>query len=107
MYICQSQSPNLSLPPSSPCFEKTVFFKYSPMWYKNVTYSDEYRRGFDCREDLLVPGFFELPLEKGESIVFSASTSAVNPAGLKAQFTREVKRRMPLREAAVISALTP
>ena len=25
VYICQSQSPNLSLPPSSPCFEKTEF----------------------------------------------------------------------------------
>jgi predicted glycogen debranching enzyme len=27
-------------------------FKYQPYWYSGVTYSDEYRRGFDCREDL-------------------------------------------------------
>lgn len=23
-------------------------FKYQPYWYNGVTYSDEYRRGFDC-----------------------------------------------------------
>ena len=82
--------PRLHLQISKPCE-----YVHAPDWYRNVVYNEEYRRGFDCREDLLVPGFFELPMEKGESIVFSASTAAVNPAGLKAQFTREVKRRMP------------
>ena len=27
-------------------------FSYSPYWYKGITYLDEYRRGFDCKEDL-------------------------------------------------------
>ena len=82
--------PTLNLQLSKPCD-----YVHVPDWYRNTVYKEEYRRGFDCMEDLLVPGFFELPLEKGESVVFSASTEAVSPTGLKAQFTREVKRRMP------------
>ncbi len=70
-------------------------YVHCPDWYKGVVYKEEYRRGFDCMEDLLVPGFFEMPMAKGESIIFSASTEPVSPKSLKAQFTREVKRRMP------------
>lgn len=65
-------------------------FVACPDWYRNTVYREEYRRGFDCREDLFVPGFFEMPIKKGESIVLSASTSEIEPAGLKAQFTREL-----------------
>ena len=61
-------------------------FKSQPAWYKNITYSDEYRRGFDCREDLFVPGFFEGELKAGESLVFSASMSEENPAAFKRSF---------------------
>jgi len=82
--------PTLNLQISKPCE-----YVHVPDWYRNTVYKEEYRRGFDCQEDLLVPGFFEMPLEKGESIVFSASTEPVSPRSLKAQFTREVKRRMP------------
>ena len=82
--------PELNLQISKPCE-----YIHVPDWYKNVVYKEEYRRGFDCQEDLLVPGFFEMPLEKGESIIFSASTSPVPAQNLKAQFTRETKRRMP------------
>lgn len=82
--------PELNLQISKPCE-----YIHVPDWYKNVVYKEEYRRGFDCQEDLLVPGFFEMPLEKGESIIFSASTTPVPAQNLKAQFTRETKRRMP------------
>ena len=34
----------------------TSQFNQAPCWYNGVTYSDEMRRGFDCREDLFVPG---------------------------------------------------
>ena len=74
---------------------KNCEYVHVPDWYRNIVYNEEYRRGFDCREDLLVPGFFEMPMRKGESIVFSASTSPVEPDRLKARFTREVKHRMP------------
>ena len=65
---------------------KEVGFVSAPCWYKGVTYSDEYRRGFDCREDLFVPGHFEGMMKEGDSIVFSASVSEVSPAGLKRHF---------------------
>ncbi|MBO5471512.1 MAG: glycogen debranching enzyme N-terminal domain-containing protein [Bacteroidales bacterium] len=67
-------------------------FKSQPYWYTGVTYSDEYRRGFDCREDLFVPGTFSLEMKKGDSVVFSASVNEVNPKGLKRKFTDTVKK---------------
>ena len=82
--------PALHLQLSKPCE-----YVHVPDWYRNTIYKEEYRRGFDCREDLLVPGFFELPMRKGESVVFSASTLPVLPSKLKARFTREATRRMP------------
>ena len=67
-------------------------FKSQPYWYTGVTYSDEYRRGFDCREDLFVPGIFSLDMKKGDSVVFSASVNEINPKGLKRKFTDTVKK---------------
>ncbi len=61
-------------------------FLSQPYWYKGVTYSDEYRRGFDCREDLCVPGWFECTLEPGGSMVVSASIVAAEPAALGKRF---------------------
>jgi len=72
-------------------------FKYNPVWYKGVTYSDEMRRGFDCREDLFVPGSFETELHKGDSIVVSASAGEpVTPAGLKRKFSATVDKIGPI-----------
>lgn len=70
-------------------------YVHMPDWYKGTVYMEEYRRGFDCREDLLVPGWFEMPMRKGESIVISASTVPVDPKTLKTLFNREVRKRMP------------
>ena len=67
-------------------------FKYQPYWYSGVTYSDEYRRGFDCREDLFVPGTFSLEMKPGDAVVFSASTVEINPRGLKRKFTDTLKK---------------
>ena len=72
-------------------------FKYNPAWYKGVTYSDEMRRGFDCREDLWVPGTFETQMRSGDSIVFSASAGeVVNAAGLKRKFSAVVDKIGPI-----------
>ena len=79
--------PDLNLQTSS-----GAAFKYQPYWYNGVTYSDEYRRGFDCREDLLVPGMFQMTLKPGESVVFSASVNEINPRGLKRKFTDTLKK---------------
>lgn len=45
-----------------------------PDWYYGITYKEESRRGFADKEDLFVPGYFELPIKRGESIVLSVST---------------------------------
>lgn len=65
---------------------KDVSFVTTPCWYKGVTYSDEYRRGFACKEDLYVPGHFETEMKPGDAIVFSASVALANPSGLKRKF---------------------
>lgn len=67
-------------------------FNSAPCWYKGVTYSDEYRRGYDCREDLYNPGYFEIPIKNGESVVFSASMREEKPQMLKREFTSIEKR---------------
>ena len=75
---------------------KDVIFVSTPCWYKDVTYSDEYRRGFDCREDLYVPGHFEVEMKAGDSIVFSASVNEVNPSGLKRSFDSLLAKVPPI-----------
>lgn len=67
-----------------------------PTWYYNIEYIKEQERGYDFREDLLVPGFFEVPIKKGESIIFSASTTEMTPSTLKRKYDMEIDRRLPL-----------
>jgi len=76
-------------------FSRDAEFIPVPGWYNNIEYFKERERGYDSLEDLFVPGYFEIPIKKNESIVFSASTSAVKPAGIKAKFTREYNNRIP------------
>lgn len=74
---------------------RQVEFIPVPAWYNNIEYFKEKERGYDFLEDLFVPGYFEIPIHKNESILFSASTAEVRPAGLKAKFTREYNNRIP------------
>ena len=74
---------------------KKVEYTHVPDWYHNIEYHEEMERGYDYQEDLLVPGFFEADIKKGESIVFCAGTSEVSPATIKRSFTTEVNRRTP------------
>ena len=53
-------------------------FHYQPDWYRGLDYPKERERGYDSTEDLLVPGYFEMPIKKGESIIFTASLKARN-----------------------------
>ncbi|MGE4587811.1 MAG: amylo-alpha-1,6-glucosidase [Mangrovibacterium sp.] len=76
-------------------FSKEPEFVAVPDWYNNIEYFREKERGYAYLEDLFVPGYFELPIIRGESLVLSASTSAVKPGGLKARNTRERKNRLP------------
>lgn len=68
-------------------------FIAAPDWYFNIEYLEELDRGYDYQEDLFVPGYFELPIKKGEPVIFSASTSEISPAGLTRKFNTEVNSR--------------
>lgn len=74
---------------------KQADFVSVPDWLYGVEYPEEHLRGYDFKEDLYMPGFFELSLKAGESIVFSASTLEINPEGLKRRFAAETKIRIP------------
>ena len=76
-------------------FSKNAEFVAFPNWYNNIEYMKEKERGYDYREDLFVPGYFELPIEKGESIIFSASTVLSSPKELEATFMKNYNGRIP------------
>ncbi len=76
-------------------FSKMVDYVHVPDWYYNIEYIKEKMRGYDCLEDLYVPGYFELPIKKGESIYFAVGVESVNPASLSRAFASEQKNRIP------------
>jgi predicted glycogen debranching enzyme len=76
-------------------FSKNVEFVAVPDWYRNIEYMKEQERGYEYQEDLFVPGYFELPIKKGESIFFSAATMEHKPDSFKRLYTIENKRRIP------------
>ena len=76
-------------------FSKKNEFVFAPDWYRGVEYPKEQERGYASNEDLYVPGYFEMPIKKGESIVFAASTSEIKTGTLKKLFDKEVAERAP------------
>ena len=76
-------------------FNKKVKFVYEPNWYFGIEYPKEQERGYPYQEDLYVPGYFEVPIKKGESIIFSAGDSAVTTTRLKSLYENEVNARTP------------
>jgi len=76
-------------------FSKEPDFVPVPDWSRNIEYMKEQARGYDYQEDLYVPGYFELPIKKGESLFFSASTQIGEPADLKKLYSFEKTRRIP------------
>ena len=70
-------------------------YTHAPDWYYNVEYLEERDRGYEYHEDLLAVGFFEIPIKKGESIVFSAGTTEIDPRRMKQRFEAEIKKRTP------------
>lgn len=76
-------------------FSKKNEFVFCPDWYRGMEYPKEQQRGYASNEDLYVPGYFEMRLRKGESVVFSASVSEIKTTGLKKLFQEEVDERTP------------
>lgn len=76
-------------------FSKHAEFIAAPDWYYGIEYNKELRRGYDYKEDLFTPGYFELDARKGDVIIFSGSTSKANPDQLKRKYTMELAKRIP------------
>ena len=76
-------------------FSKPVKFFYHPDWYKDIEYSKEMERGFPFKEDLYVPGYFELEIKKGESIYFSGGDTFIEPSSLAGKQEEEAQTRTP------------
>ena len=70
-------------------------FIFRPDWYRGLEYPKEQERGYASNEDLYVPGYFEFQIRKGESVVFAAGLSEVNPDGLADLADFELKVRTP------------
>jgi len=76
-------------------FSKPPTFIFQPVWNKNIEYSKEQERGYPYQEDLYVPGYFELEIEKGESIYFSGGDTFIEPSVLEQKFNEEQRSRTP------------
>lgn len=76
-------------------FSKKNTFVFEPNWYRGLEYPKEQERGYDANEDLYVPGYFEMNIKKGESIVFSASIKEFTTKELCQLFEDEVNERSP------------
>ncbi len=64
-----------------------------PNWYNDIEYVKDMERGVPYTEDLWVPGYFEIPIKKGESIIFSAGVSPVKPRSLAKMYENEIAHR--------------
>ena len=76
-------------------FSKKNNFVFQPDWYRGIEYPKEQERGYASNEDLYVPGYFDLSIKKGESIVFTASTSDIKTNTLNLLFDEEADERTP------------
>lgn len=76
-------------------FNRKAEWVSEPNWYNGIEYMKDMDRGVPYCEDLWVPGYFELPIKKGESIIFSAGVTPVSPRSLKKMYESEIACRTP------------
>ena len=74
-------------------FNHKPTWNYEPNWYKGFEYIKDLERGVPYTEDLWVPGYFDIPIRKGESIIFSAGLSEVAPRQLSKMYENEIATR--------------
>ena len=81
-------------------FSKSVEYTHIPHWYYNMYYVREDERGYEACEDQFVPGFFEIQMKKGDSVILSASLEEKNPSAIKRQCEAEEKKLLPQKDYA-------
>lgn len=74
-------------------FSRKPEWVYDPHWYNGIEYVKDMERGVPYTEDLWVPGYFQIPIKKGESIIFSAGVSQVSPRLLNSMYLKEIESR--------------
>jgi len=75
--------------------DKDNHFVFCPDWYRGIEYPKEQERGYASNEDLYVPGYFELTIKKGESVVFSAGLDEADVTTFAEKSDLELKVRTP------------
>lgn len=76
-------------------FSRKNEYFHQPFWNKNIEYPKEQERNYPYKEDLLVPGYFEMPIKKGESIIFSAGTTPTYTRKLKPMWDKQKATLIP------------
>ena len=76
-------------------FNKEPEFMYHPDWYRDVEYIQDLQIGDTYSEDLYVPGSFEMTIDKGEEIIFSAGDILVDTSNLADEFNIEKNKLTP------------
>lgn len=76
-------------------FSRSAEYTHVPHWYYNMFYIREQERGYDAIEDQYVPGFFELQMKQGDTVILSVSLKEENPTAIKRQCEAEVKKLLP------------
>ncbi len=76
-------------------FNHKPHFVFDPHWYKDIEYMKDQERGIPYTEDLYVPGYFEVEIKKGESLIFSAGVSEINTRQLSRMYEDEIAPRTP------------
>lgn len=72
-----------------------VQYHHKPDWYKGFDYIKERERGYGDTEDLLVPGYLEMPITKGQSIIFTASLGERDPKTFCPIMEEEMEHELP------------
>ena len=76
-------------------FNKEPKFTFNPHWNKGIEYKQDMLDGVPYKEDLYVPGYFEMSIKKGESIIFSASDRPARVNDLAQAFEGGILNRTP------------
>ncbi len=76
-------------------FSRKAEWVSEPNWYKGIEYIKDMERGVPYTEDQWVPGYFSVPIKKGESVIFSAGISEAKPRSLSKMYEQEIAVRTP------------
>ncbi|MDF9795924.1 putative glycogen debranching enzyme [Catalinimonas alkaloidigena] len=68
-------------------------FVAKPDWYYSVEYIEDMEMGMEFQEDLYVPGYFEVTMQKGETVIFTGGPDEVKTANLLRMFNTQTRKR--------------